>query len=494
MKKNRVFVISLTTSLIVSFIALFFSDNFTEFTNLLFIEITNSFSWLYLLSMFIFVVFVFAIAFSKYGDIKLGKDDDLPEYSTFSWFAMLFCAGMGIGIVFWGISEPLSHYVLPAAGIEKESSISMEFAIKSSFMHWGIHAWACYAVVALPLAYMQFRRGYPGLISSTLIPIYGEKNSKKIIGVIVDVLASFATIAGIVTSLGLGVLQIGKGLEYLFGIKNTTLINIIIILIISGIFILSATSGIENGVKLLSNINIYLAISLMIVLFIVGPKVEILDNLVTGIGNYLNGFINDSLRINPYADTSWIVNWKVFYWAWWIAWAPFSGAFIARISKGRTIREFIIGTVLAPTLTTIIWFSICGTLGLHLASNGVLSSKAITSIASNPESGIFIVLEHYPLGKVISIAVCILLLIFFITSADSGTFVLASFSSNGAFNPPNIKKIIFGIIQTLMAIGLLIAGGLKPLQTISIVAAFPFVFIMITICISLLKALKEENR
>lgn len=493
MKKNGVFIISLAISLIIAFFTLFFRKEFSIISTILFIGISNNFSWLYLLAMLIFVVFVFIISFSKYGKIKLGKDDDKPEYSTFSWFAMLFCAGMGVGFVFWGVSEPLAHYVAPTSGIKGISAASAEFAIKSSFMHWGVHAWACYAVIALPLAYMQFRKGKPGLISSVLIPLYGENNFNGFLGKGVDILASFATVAGIVTSLGLGILQIGKGLEALLGIPNKVSTQVIIILVVTIIFIISAISGIGKGVKLLSNINICIAIIIMLTLFLVGPKVEILNNLVTGIGNYITDFMCDSLALSPYTDNSWTVEWKVFYWAWWIAWAPFSGTFIARISKGRTIREFIIGVVFIPTLAAIVWFSIFGTLGLHLAQNGVLSQKVINDIIINPETGIFQIFLYYPLGQSISIVACILLLCFFITSADSGTFVLASFSSDGALNPPNLKKIIWGITQAILAIALLLAGGLKPLQTISIVAAFPFVFVMLAACIALIKGLRTEE-
>ena len=492
-KKNSVFIISLIMSLLISFIALFFKKKFYEMSNILFDKITTNFSWLYLMSMLIFVFFIFIIAFSKYGNIKLGKDDDKIEYSTFSWLAMLFCAGMGVGLVFWGVSEPLSHYIYPASWIERASPESAKFAIKSSFMHWGIHAWACYAVIALPLAYMQFRKGKAGLISSTLIPIYGEKSIGICLGKIVDILASFATIAGIVTSLGLGVLQIGNGLEKLFRIPNTNVTQILIILIVTVIFVISAISGIGKGVKVLSNINICIAIMIMCVLFSVGPKIEILNNMVTGIGDYVSDFVHDSLVLSPYSNNSWTVGWKVFYWAWWIAWAPFSGTFIARISKGRTIREFVLGVVFAPTLAAIIWFSIFGTLGLHLIKIGVLDQNSVSNIMITPEMGIFIVLSHYPFGDLISLVACILLLFFFITSADSGTFVLASFSSNGDLDPPNSKKIIWGVIQAILAIGLLLVGGLKSLQIISIVAAFPFIFIMLLICIALVKVLVEEK-
>lgn len=492
-KYNSVFIISLIISLGLTFFAICFNRQFSAFSNALFSAITENLSWMYLVVMLMFVLFVLGIACTKYGNLRLGPDDSRPEYSTFSWFAMLFCAGMGVGLVFWGISEPISHYVAPMAGVEPGSIEAAEFAIRSSFMHWGIHPWANYAVVGLSLAYFQFRKGRAGLMSSTLEGLLGQKRTKGWIGKTADILASFASVAGIVTSLGLGVLQINSGLNTMFGLPNTLAVQIVIIVIVTAIFMWSAISGIDKGVKRLSDFNVYLAIILMAAAVIVGPKIEILNNLVNGIGGYIGKFFQDSLSISAYGDTSWVKAWRVFYWAWWIAWAPFVGIFIARISKGRTIREFVLGVVGAPTLASIVWFAIFGSMGLHLGTNGTLSVEELQEVAAVPESGLFTVLSHYPLGILLSFIVIILLCTFFITSADSGTFVLAMLSSDGEMNPPAAKKVVWGLVQSALAIGLLIAGGLKPLQTISIVAAFPFMFIMIGACMSLIKELRREK-
>lgn len=492
-KYNLVFIISLAVSIGITLFAVCFNKEFANYSNALFSGITENFASIYLIVMFIFVVFVLTIACTKYGRLRLGSDDSRPEYSTFSWFAMLFCAGMGVGLVFWGISEPVSHYISPMAGIEPGTTEAAEFAIKSSFMHWGIHPWANYAVVGLSLAYFQFRKGSPGLMSSTLEGLVGRERIKGWAGKTADILASFASVAGIVTSLGLGVLQINSGLNIMFGLPNTLFVQIIIIAIVTAIFMWSAISGIDKGVKILSNFNIFLAIILMISIVIIGPKIEMLNNLVNGIGDYIGTFFQDSLAIPAYGDASWIKAWRVFYWAWWIAWAPFVGIFIARISKGRTIREFVLGVVGAPTLASIAWFAIFGTLGLHLGTNGSLTTEELQQVAAVPESGVFTVLNHYPLGTILSLMVIALLCTFFITSADSGTYVLAMLSSDGSMNPPVFKKVIWGIVQSGLAIGLLIVGGLKPLQTISIVAAFPFMFIMIGACISLVKMLSQEK-
>lgn len=325
--------------------------------------------------MLFFVVFVLLIAFSKWGKIRLGPDDSRPEYGTVSWFAMLFGAGMGVGLVFWGISEPVSHYIAPMAGIAPASAEAADFAMKASFMHWGIHPWANYAIIGLALAYFQFRKGKPGLISSVLEPVIGTK--RRWLNHLVDILAVFATVAGVVTSLGLGVLQINSGLNYLFGIPTSLLIQIIIIAAISVIYIWSAVSGIEKGIK--------------------------------------------------------------------------------------------------------------------LGADGVLSTEALQEVAATPEVGLFVVMQKYPFGMLLSLVALVLLCTFFITSANSGTFVLSMLTSDGALNPPNNKKVLRGIVQSVMAVGLLIAGGLKPLQIISIAAAFPFIFIMLFTCVSLVKALKTET-
>ncbi len=494
MKKDKiVYIVSLLIAAFVSLFSILFNEKFTGISNVLFSLLTEDFSWFFQIVMFGFVAFVFYIAFSKYGKTRLGADDSRPEYSTFSWFAMLFCAGMGVGLVFWGISEPVSHYVNPIYGIDAASADSADFAMQATFMHWGIHPWANYAVVGLAIAYFQFRKGKTGLMSSSLSGILGNKTDGWL-GKLADILAAFASVAGIVTSLGLGVLQINSGFNMMFGIPNTLWVQILIISIVTIIFMSSSISGIDRGIKTLSNVNVYIAIALMIGVFLVGSKVEILNNLINGIGNYIGSFIQGSLMISSYSDSaSWVKAWRVFYWAWWIAWAPFVGLFIARISKGRTIREFILGVVGAPTLASVVWFAIFGTMGLHLGQNGTMTIEEMQSIAAAPEIGVFSVLSHYPLGQVLSVIALVLLLIFFITSADSGTFVLSMLSSNGDINPPKGKKIVWGLVQATMAIGLLISGGLKPLQTISIVAAFPFAFVMILACVSLVKELKKEK-
>lgn len=489
---KQVFYLSLIITAAIALWALAFHESFTNVSNTIFGFLTEKFGWLYLASMLFFVIFVVCIALSKWGNIRLGTDDSRPEYSTFSWFAMLFAAGMGVGLVFWGISEPISHYIAPMPGIDSATPESASFAMKASFMNWGIHPWANYAILGMALAYFQFRKNRPGLVSSVLDPILGE-NKHTGVKNLVDILAVFATVAGVQTSLCLGIFQINSGLNHLFGVPKTLIVQVAIIVVMSVIYIWIAVSGIDKGVKAISNINLYIAIFLMIALVIIGPKVEIINSFINGLGDYFGNFIEDSLEISAYGDNSWVENWRIFYWAWWIAWAPFVGLFIARISKGRTIREFIAGVVLAPTLGSLVWFAIFGTLGIHLEQTGVLSVEWLQEIIATPEIGLFVVIQKYPLGTILCIAAFIFLCTSFIISANSSTFVLSTLTSQGNLNPSNHKKILWGVLQSILLIGLLIAGGIKPLQAISVAAAFPFIFIMIFTCVSLFKALREEK-
>lgn len=494
MKKefNTIFIVSLIICVIIAVWAVGFNAAFTVAANAMFAFFTQKFGWLYLVAMIAFVVFAIFIAAGKWGNITLGEDGEKPEYSTLTWFAMLFGCGMGVGLVFWGVAEPISFYVSPAAGVAPETPEAANFALKAAFMHWGVSPWANYAIMGLGLAYFGFRKKQNAMISTTLVPLIGDR-AKGMLGTIVDVLAVFATVAGVVTSLGLGVMQINSGLNMVLGIPSNLMIQIIIILIISVIYISTAAAGIEKGIAVISDINLYLFVGLMIAGFVLGPKMEILNGFIGGIGSYLQDFIKDSLLVNGYGDNSWTFDWRIFYWAWFIAWAPFVGVFIARISKGRTIREFIMGVALVPGLTSIVWFSIFGCLGLHLANTGVLTHEQLAAIAAAPETGLFTVLNYYPLTKVFSIVAIVLLNTFFITSANSGTFVLSMLTSDGEQNPPKKKMVIWGVIQSIMAIGMMLAGGLKPLQTISLAAAFPFIFIMFAEMASLVIALKEEK-
>lgn len=491
--KNTVFYVSLIIVGIIAVWSVAFNDSFTVVANAAFKVLTTDFGWLYLISMIIFFGFIVYFAFGKYGKIRLGSDDSRPEYSNITWFGLLFGCGMGVGLVFWGVAEPLTYYLNPTDGIEAASQASANFAFENFFMHWGILPWANYAVIGLALAYFMFRKNKKGLLSVMLEPLIGEKLANGWLGKVVDILGVFATVAGVVTSLGLGTLQINAGFNYLFGVPINLVVEIIIIIIVSFLYIGSAVSGLDKGIKIISDTNLYVAIGLLAVCFIVGPKVETLNAFVNGMGQYIGNFIPTALKINSYSDNSWFGSWRLFYWAWFIAWAPFVGVFVARISKGRTIREFVLGVVLVPTIASCIWGAVFGNLGINLGEKGLMAIEKLQEAVATPEVGLFVVLGQYPLGFILSLVALVSLCAFFVTSANSGVYVLSMLSTDGAINPPNGRKILWGVIQSVMAIGLLMAGGLKPLQTISLVAAFLFIFVMLGTIAVFIKVLKEEK-
>lgn len=491
--KNTVFYVSLIIVGIIAVWSVAFNDSFTVVANAAFKVLTTDFGWLYLISMIIFFGFIVYFAFGKYGKIRLGSDDSRPEYSNITWFGLLFGCGMGVGLVFWGVAEPLTYYLNPTDGIEAASQASANFAFENFFMHWGILPWANYAVIGLALAYFMFRKNKKGLLSVMLEPLIGEKLANGWLGKVVDILGVFATVAGVVTSLGLGTLQINAGFNYLFGVPINLVVEIIIIIIVSFLYIGSAVSGLDKGIKIISDTNLYVAIGLLAVCFIVGPKVETLNAFVNGMGQYIGSFIPTALKINSYSDNSWFGSWRLFYWAWFIAWAPFVGVFVARISKGRTIREFVLGVVLVPTIASCIWGAVFGNLGINLGEKGLMAIEKLQEAVATPEVGLFVVLGQYPLGFILSLVALVSLCAFFVTSANSGVYVLSMLSTDGAINPPNGRKILWGVIQSVMAIGLLMAGGLKPLQTISLVAAFLFIFVMLGTIAAFIKVLKEEK-
>ena len=380
-------------------------------------------------------------------------------------------------------------YVNPI-GFDSMSVDAAKFAMTKSFLHWGLHPWANYSILGLGLAIMQFRRGKPGLISSLFIPLIGEEKARGSIGKLIDILAIFATAAGMATSLGLGTYQISSGLNYMFKIPETTIVQIIIVVVITVIYTWTAVTGIDKGIKLISNLNMILVIALLALSIIFGPTVDILNIFGESTGNYLQSLLSNTFEIGAFSKTDWYGAWTLFYWAWWIAWAPFTGTFIARISKGRTIKEFISGVLIVPSIVSFFWFSIFGAIDFSVAK------EVLIEASKNASTAFFIVINNITLGNVISVIAIALLFTFFITSANSATFVLGMLSHNGDLNPPNSKKLVWGIIQSALALSLMVgsANGLKMLQTISIVAAFPFAFIMLLTIISVMKALKEEEQ
>lgn len=486
--KNTVFYISLAVLIILVMMGIWIPQEFQEFTESLRNRITTDFGWFYLLLVTGILIFCFFLIVSPIGQIRLGNPNSIPEHSTTSWIAMMFSAGMGIGLVFYGAAEPLSHYASSTPIAPKGSQEALADAFRFTFFHWGIHAWAVYAMIGLALAYFGFRKQENYLLSVTFKPLLGNQTD-GLIGKIIDTITVVATVIGVATTLGFGAAQINGGLSFLFGIPNNIVVQTIIIIITTGLFILSALSGLGKGVKILSNTNLILAIGLLALAIILGPTVKIFDTLTDSVGNYVQNFFRMSFRAAAFDETkrTWINTWTIFYWAWWLSWSPFVGVFIARISKGRTIREFLTVVLLAPTVLSFLWFSTFGTLSTSVQSRGV----DLTHYAT--EEVLFATFNQYSVGIVLSIVAIILISTFFITSADSATYVLAMLSENGNLNPSNRKKVIWGILLAIIAVVLLFSGGLTALQNTLIIVALPFSVITIVMMFSLLKELNHEK-
>jgi len=491
---NTVYIIPIIITLAIVCWGLASPTSFGNFAQTLNAGLTKYLGWGYMFSMNIFVLFAIIVAVSRFGSVRLGPKDSRPEYNNVSWFAMLFSAGMGVGLVFYGAAEPLFHFGSTPFGAAAGSVQAARDAMQISFFHWGLHPWAGYAVIAMPLAYYQFRHNTPGLISSIFIPLVGEEKVRGSFGKTVDILAIFATLAGITTSLGLGALQLNSGINALFGVPKSVLVQIMIIGALAVLYTGSAVLGIEKGIKVVADFNLYICLGLMIMLFVVGPTVPILNSLMTGIGDYLSGLIKESFSLAPYGGSyeKFLSGWTIYYWAWWISWAPFVGSFIARISRGRTIREFVSGVLIVPALGSFTWFAIFGTSALHLELVRHINVSA--EVLKDVSVGIFEMYKHYPLGFIMSAVMLVLITTFFVTSANSGTFVLSMFSSHGDLNPPKNKMGIWGVLMAALAVVLLITGGLQNLQTISLAAAAPFSLIMLCACVSLWKALTTDEK
>mgnify|MGYP000223745249 CR=1 FL=1 len=458
-------------------------------------EIIAWFNWYYVLIAAFFVAFGLWAAFSRYGRIKLGKDDDEPEFGYRSWFALLFAAGMGIGLVFWGVAEPLNHLANPRPGVEGTDVELAQAAMSQTYLHWGVHAWAIYVALGLALAYAIHRRGRPISVRWTLEPLFGKK-VKGGLGNLIDVVALVGTLFGVATSLGLGVLQIGSGLEAA-GIAESNDVTLVAVIIVISIAVLaSVLSGINRGMKWLSNINLALAGFLVVFLLVVGPTQFLLRQFVQSIGNYLGDFIALSFTVSAFAGAegeAWQAGWTSFYWGWWIAWAPFVGIFIARISKGRTVREFVVGVMLVPTIITFLWFSVLGGTAIHTelyGAGGLIDADG----GVDTEGSLFAVLGSAPGGAALILGAILLISIFFVTSADSGSLVMGMLATGGDPEPRRWVRAFFVAVVALLAISLLLVGGLGALQTASIIAALPFSIVLLLACASLVVAFRKEGR
>ncbi|MDN5849597.1 MAG: BCCT family transporter [Nitrococcus sp.] len=451
-----------------------------------------NFGWAYVLSAFGFVLFMLYLAFSRYGRIRLGEDDDKPEFRTTSWIAMMFSAGMGIGLMFYGVAEPMSHFIHPPFGLaQPRSPQAAQLAMQYTVFHWAMQPWAVYALFGLAVGYFTFRKGQKNLVSESFRPLIGHRVEGPT-GRVIEILAILATLFGSATSLGLGALQINSGLAYLWGIPNTIGLAIGVIAAITMLFIISAVSGIHRGIEWLSNTNMILAILLVLFFFIVGPTVYILDSFVSTIGYYFQNYLTMSFRTGAYGGNEWLGSWTIFYWAWWISWAPFVGTFVARISRGRTIREFVIGVLAAPSVICLAWFAVLGGTALHLELSG---AAGIADAAQQSHAAVlFATLDALPWSFITSFLAVILIALFFISGADAAAVVMGMLSSHGNLRPNVFVVIIWGMLTGAAAAILLLAGGLSGLQTGAILSAGPFMIVLIGMCFSLRKALHSEPR
>ncbi|WP_207843309.1 BCCT family transporter [Williamsia soli] len=452
--------------------------------------ITDNLGWVFILSATFFVLFAIFLAVSKYGKIPLGRDGEKPQYNTVSWIAMMFSAGMGIGLMFYGANEPLTHYVNAPPG---QNADDVGVAMATTMFHWGFHPWAMYAVVGLAIAYSTYRCGRGQLVSAVFAPILGHR-ANGWGGKVIDILAIFATLFGTVASLGLGAAQIGSGFVEIGWLNEPSkLLLVAIIAVLTAAFVASAVSGVAKGIQWLSNTNMVLAIVLALFIFVVGPTVFILNVLPTTIGTYLNDITSFSARSGATVDAegeTWLAGWTIFYWAWWVSWTPFVGMFLAKISRGRTIRQFVVGVLFVPTIVSLVWFAIFGGTAIKQQMDG----KNLAD-ASSPESQLFDLLGNLPLTGIASVLVMILVAIFFVSGADAASLVMGTLSERGAEEPSKLITIFWGTLTGAVAALLLWVSGddaLEGIKTMAIIAALPFVIVMILMCVSLYMDLRKD--
>ncbi|ROS61939.1 choline/glycine/proline betaine transport protein [Frigoribacterium sp. PhB160] len=457
--------------------------------------IVGAFGWYYVLLAAVFVAFALWMGLSRYGDIKLGKDDDEPEFSRGSWLSMLFAAGMGIGLVFYGVAEPLSHYASPRPGVTGTDNELAGQALSQTYLHWGVHAWSIYIVVGLGMAYAIHRRGRPVSIRWALEPLLGDR-VKGVWGNVIDVVSVVGTLFGVATSLGLGVLQISAGLSAAGIAEPTIVIQVVLIAAITGVTIFSLVSGVAKGMKWLSNVNIVLAALLLVFVLVSGPTLFLLRDFVQSLGAYLQNVVGLTFTVSAFSGAegeAWQGSWTTFYWGWWMSWAPFVGIFIARISKGRTVREFVVGVLVVPTILTFLWFSVMGGAALYrevFGGGGLVSSDG----SVDTEGALFEMLQGLPGGSVAVFGAILLIGLFFITSSDSGSLVLGMISTGGDTEPKVWVRIFWAVVTALVAIALLLTGGLDALKTAAIITALPFSVVMIGICVATFRAFDDEHR
>lgn len=484
-------VFSVSAILIVGFII--FGALFSDTANTIFSGaqtwLVSTLGWAMILLVNVLLIAVLYLTFGRFGDIRLGRMTEAPAYDLFSWTAMLFSAGIGIGLIYWGAAEPLYHFFAPPVG-DAETEAAAKQAMTLSFLHWGFHAWAIYAVVALSLAYFHFRKGLPLTVRSALYPILGDRIF-GFWGDVVDILAVFGTMFGIVTSLGLGAMQINSGLGEVFGVPQSAFVQIVVIAGITALATLSVVAGLDAGIKRLSNINILLSIVFLAFILAVGPTLFIFDTFVQSYGAYVSDLVSWGTWAEAWTDSgTWQDSWTIFYWAWWVSWAPFVGVFVARISRGRTIREFLLGVMLIPASIMFFWFSAFGGTALSISLSG--DPTLIEATRESYGNAMFALLDYFPASELMSGFAIILIVLWFVTSSDSGSFVIDMLTAGGDPDPPKVQRIFWAISEGAVASVLLLAGGLSALQAAAVVAGFPFAIVILLIVIGLFKALSWD--
>ena len=446
--------------------------------------------WFFVLSVNAFLFFVLYIAFSKYGKIRLGGPQSKPEFSTGAWFAMLFSAGMGIGILFWSVGEPINHFINPPNADPRTIQAARE-SMEITFLHWGLHAWGIYALVGMSLAFFTFNKKLPLTISSVFYPLLGEKVHGPW-GKVINILAVVATLFGLATSLGMGVQQVSAGLAHLFNLPDTLTAQVLLITVITFAATGSVIAGLSGGVKKLSQLNMILGAIFLVFMIIVGPTLFIFNSFIQNVGGYVQNFFELSFWTETYKQSAWQSDWTVFYWAWWISWSPFVGMFIARISRGRTLKEFVLGVLIVPSLLTFLWLSTFGGSAIFLELNSL--ADVATAVTDNIATSLYVLLEQFPISWVTSTVGVILVTSFFVTSSDSGSLVVDSLTAGGKLDAPVPQRIFWALTEGAVAAVLLIGGGLGALQTAAISTGLPFAILLIILMWSLLKGLDKEHQ
>jgi len=451
--------------------------------------ITSNFGWVFVFAVNVLLAFSLYLSFSKFGKIRIGGKNAKTEFSTFAWFSMLFSAGLGIGLLFYGVGEPMMHFSNEVINEEPLTPQAATNAMKYTFLHYGFHAWAIYAVLGLALAFFAFNRGLPLTLRSVFYPLIGDRIYSWI-GDVIDVLAVVATLFGLATSLGLGVQQVSAGFNYLIGIEDTIVFQVIIIAVITGAATVSVILGLDKGIRVLSVWNMKLALIFLGLMLLLGPTVYLLDAYLENVGVYLQEMISLGAFTEAYKGTEWQHDWTIFYWSWWVAWSPFVAMFVARVSKGRTVREFFMGVLIVPTLLTFFWMTVFGGSGIYLELNDI--AVISDAVNDNIATALFVMLEEYPLAMVTSVIGIVLVTSFFVTSSDSGSLVIDSITAGGKLHVPVGQRIFWAITEGAVAAALLYGGGLRALQTASIISGLPFVLILLAMCYSLYLGLSEE--